>query len=438
MAAEAAGNTGEKDAPGFAEKLGLPSPAGRWRVVGAVVTDTFGTGLIFPISLLYFTLVTHYSVVLIGSLLTIATFASLPFGLVGGQLADRFGPGKVLVANNLCSAIGYIGYYLADRTYVIFVGMFLVAVADRMFWSSWPPYLRLVAAGDRYDTWFAFIEALKMGCLGLGAGLAGLLLGVGGHTAVRALVLINIATCLVSAVLVSLQRLPARRAASAEQRQPRSSWRPVLTDVRIVAMAAGQLLGTPVSLLGAIALPVFYVRAWHLGAWVGPTLFLIASVVFFLSQSITIKVVRNVKPIAVLTLSCGFFCAAMAILVVFSSYYHPARGLAFLLALVVTIIIAFGIMLNFPTSNSVLMSMVSDQTTGRATGLFHTGTAVAMAISPFLMSRLLGTPSELWIVMAAGTVASTACFALAIIRSARMAAIQPPDAASLTVVGEQL
>jgi MFS family permease len=427
------GNAAERERPGFAERLGLPSPKGRWRMVGAVVTDTFGVGLLFPISLLYFTLVTHDSVALIGLLLTVATFASLPFGLIGGQLVDRFGPGRVLVANNLCSAIGYVGYYLANRTYVIFIGMFLVAVADRMFWSSWAPYLRLAAAGERFDTWFAFIETLKAGCLGLGAGLAGLLLGVGGHAAVRALVLINIATCLVSATLITLQRLPRRAQPPAGETEPRPGWRPVLRDARLVAMAAGQLLVTPNTLLATIALPVFYVRSWHLGPWAGPTLFLLGSIFFFLSQSYTVKMTRNLKPTTVLTISCAIYCVAMAILVIFSSYYHPAGGAAFALALIVTIIITVGIMLNFPTTNSVLMSMVTDQTSGRATGLFHTGTSIALAVSPLVMSQLLGAPTDLWLVIAAATVAGTACFTAAIRMSTRVVAVAQP---SLNAVGE--
>jgi MFS family permease len=414
--------------PGFAERLGLPSPRGRWRVIGAVLTDTFGVGLLFPISLLYFTLVTHYSVARIGLLLTVATFASLPAGLLGGQLVDRYGPGKVLVANNLCSAVGYVGYYLANRTVVIFAGMFLVAVADRMFWSSWLPYLRQVATHDRFDTWFAFLEALKAACLGLGAGVAGLLLAMGGHAALRVLVLINIATCLVSAVLISLQRLPTRRQAE-DGAPPAPGWRPVLRDARILAISAGQMLFTPISLVGTTALPVFYVREWHMGTWTGSALFMFASAVFFLTQSYVVKAVRNIEPVLVLIIACGLYCAAMALLFVFSLFYRPAPGTGLVLALATMTLVVSGIMLYFPTSSSVLMSMVTDQTSGRATGVFHTGTSIAMAATPLLMGGLLGTPSYLWAVLAIATAGGTACFAWAARRPAESAAAMPEGVA---------
>jgi len=436
MDAATEGNAGDQAAarPGFAERLGLPSPKGRWRFIAAVLTDTFGVGLLFPISLLYFTLVTHYSVARLGLLLTVATVASLPFGLLGGGLADRFGPRRLMVANNLCSAVGYVGYYLAGRIYVIFCGMFLVAVADRMFWSSWSPYLRRVAADDQFNRWYAFIEALKAGCLGLGAGLAGLLLGAGGNGALRVLVLVNIATCLVSATLIGLQRLPAPRTAPGDPGQ-QPGWGSVLRDARILTMGAGQMLLTPVTLLATIALPVFYVRGWHLGSWVGPTLFMIGSAIFFLAQSYTAKIAANVKTVTIFIISGGLYCAAMVILVVFTSYYHPASHLALVLALAITILITFGIMLNAPTSNTALMSMVTDQTAGRAAGVFHTGTSVAMAFSPSLMGGLLAAPSELWITVAAGSAVGTACFAGAMRRSARITAAAAPDTASVPAAG---
>lgn len=398
-------------------RLGIPSLTGRGRILVAVTTDTFGVGLFLPISLLYFVIVSPFAAERLGFLLSLATFASLPMGIVAGELVQRFGPKRLLVANNLCSATGYLCYLLVGvwpRQPLIFAGMLLVAFADRMFWSCWLPYVKqLSTEGDDFDSWFSFIEGIKAACMLAGAGLAALLLAAGDRRQVSILVSLNIVTCLVSAVLIGRDPIGAAGYTPAADRSRQVGWGAVLRDRRFSLAALGQFLSTPIGLLGVIAFPVFYVRDWHLGAWVAPTMYAVGNLMTFAGQSAMTEVMRALRRPLRLVLACGFGAAAMALLVA-SSTPAPGPAAGASIALTVTTLLGISGLIFFPAVNAAVMDMATERNSGRVVGLFHTGTSAGVALAPALMTGLLAHPASLWWVMALMYAAGTAAFHLAI------------------------
>ncbi len=400
----------------LARRLGLPNLAGRGRILLAVTTDTFGVGLILPISLLYFVIVSPFSVVTLGFLLSVATFVSLPMSVTGGELVQRFGPKRVLVANNLCSACGYVCYYLVavwPSQALVFGGMLLVAVADRMFWSCWLPYLKELSAEGGFDTWFSFIESIKAASVLSGAGLAALLLAVGGHGRVSVFVLLNIATCVASAILIGCNPIGRSTPAPAIDEARQVGWGAVLRNRSYTLAALAQFLCTPIGLLGALAFPVFYVRDWHLGAWVAPTMFAVGYLLIFTGQSPMTKAIRPVRRPVQLIAACGLSVSAMLVLIAFSGTSpRPMAGTG--IALAVTVLLGISALIFFPVTSTSVMDMTTEQNSGRVVGLFHTGTSLGIAVSPALMTSLLARPVTLWWVMALMNVAGIGLFLLAI------------------------
>ncbi|MDA0563805.1 MFS transporter [Streptomonospora sp. S1-112] len=391
-------------------RLGVPSPRGRWPVLTAIVLDTIGVALLLPIALFYFTIVTDIPLPHLGVLMSVALVLALPTGLLGGELVDRFGAKRVMVGNNLLSALGYVGYYLAGGEAVVFGGMLLVAVSECVFWSCWLPYVKGMAGRDGFDTWFAFIEAAKAGCMVLGAGLTAVFLASSDPESVRVLVLVNIATSLVSAVLIGRHPVSgARRERAAPAR--RQGWGVILRDRRYVLMTAGQLLCTPISLLGGLAFPVFFAEDWELPPWIGPALFALSNLMVLLLQPWITRAVRPVSPRVLLVWSALLSLAGLAPLVVVAD---PAAVTGTAVAVVSTVVLTVAGILFFPTTNTALIAFTTEDNAGRVSALFHTGTSVATAATPALVGWLLGVPDALWAVMALLNLAGVACFELAL------------------------
>jgi Na+/melibiose symporter-like transporter len=71
----------------------------------ALAVDMLGSGLLLPVSLLYFTNVTGLRLSTVGPLLSIAALASLPVPVIVGHVADRTRPlDRVLAAQVLQGA----------------------------------------------------------------------------------------------------------------------------------------------------------------------------------------------------------------------------------------------------------------------------------------------------------------------------------------------
>lgn len=403
----------------WAARLGIPPLRGRASVVLAIVMDTFGVGLMLPISLLYFTIVTDVSVARLGLLMSVAMFLALPTGLLGGVLVDRFSAKHVMVANNLLSAAGYCGYYFASNEAVIFAGVLLVAVSEAVFWACWMPYIKGLAANDGFAIWFAFIEAAKAGCLVLGAGLTAVFLASADPSAARVLVLANIATSLVAAVLIGRHRIsgvPAKSSAPdpvGVLRRSATRWSDILRDRRYVAMTAGQFLATPISLLGGLAFPVFFVQHWHLPAWTGPALFALSNLMVLIVQPPFTRLVRNVSHRTLLVWSAVLAVLGMALLAV-PVPAGSALAVGIVVALVSIVVLTMSGIIFFPTTNTALSASVTEHNAGRVTALFHTGTSVATACTPVVVGALFGFPNLLWIVVTLLYLAGVTCFQVAL------------------------
>jgi MFS family permease len=175
-------------------------------LVVAIAIDTLGAGIFAPLSLLYFVRVADLPLQTVGALATAGAVLSLPVPLLAGHLADRFPPRNVVIAGQLIQAAGFLGYLVARDVVAIFVVIGIVAVGQRMFWSS---FFTLVAAlpaegGDERerDRRYAIVGMTQAAGFGLGALVAGVLLALSSSAAYQALAAVNAATFLVSVGLL--------------------------------------------------------------------------------------------------------------------------------------------------------------------------------------------------------------------------------------------
>lgn len=187
----------------------LPDTRGHRLILLAAAVDAFGIGVFYPLSFLYLLQHTALTSASVGLALSLGTMLALPFGPLLGGPVDRFGPIRPLALSNLIAATGYV-LFLSAHSFPLIVGTgFLVMLADRLYWASWPVYVAGVARGSELDDWYALVSVLKNGVVGLGALVSSVALAISARSG-EALLLIDAATSVVAAALVMSQHRVAR------------------------------------------------------------------------------------------------------------------------------------------------------------------------------------------------------------------------------------
>src|SRR6266702_1896323 len=161
----------------FAQRLGLPHIRGAGSFVVATLIDTLGTGLFLPFSLLYFHVVIGLPLSTVGLALSLATIITVPMVPLSGMLVDRFGAKRVVVASQLLQGVGVFGYLVVKDVATLVSMALLVAAGQSLFWSAHFTLVAQIAAQNERDRWYGLAAATRNTGLGLGALLAGVLVG---------------------------------------------------------------------------------------------------------------------------------------------------------------------------------------------------------------------------------------------------------------------
>ena len=185
------------------------------RLAIATLVNTFGNGLFFATSAVYFTRVVGLSASQVGIGLTLAgtvgTIATIPIG----QLADRHESRRLLVALAVVEAVAVLGYLLAGSFAVFLLVAAVVsiltlgstAVRSTLIAVALPPEERVAGR--------AYLRSVTNVGMGAGAALAAIALHVDSPAGYRALVVANAVTYLLTAAV--LRRMPDGRPADDDQ-----------------------------------------------------------------------------------------------------------------------------------------------------------------------------------------------------------------------------
>jgi len=386
------------------------------RVSAAVLIDTVGAGLLLPLSLVYFTLTSGLSLPQIGLIAAIATVAALPAGLIGGAITDRFGAKASMVTNNLISALGYTLFLFVHDPVGIFVAIFLTASSERLYWASWMSYVHRLAAGRSFERWFSFLEAIKMGAMGAGAGVAVLVLALDAVSGLRWLVLANVLTSLVAAAIFLGQKLTAEapQPPTPQARRGLRPWVDVLRGRGAVALVVGQFLLGPIMVLPSVALSVMFISIWHLPAEVSPALFAINTILVAVLQApLTAKMASIPRAIRI------WVAVGLVVVCILPLSFIPAPGLAggWAYVLGAGVLLAFADMLYLPPTNAIMIEAPDPNVRGRAVSVFQTAFALSMALYPSTIGLLHSSvPWSLWVLTALAAIGGATSYSVAIRR----------------------
>lgn len=375
------------------------------RVSMAVFIDTVGVGLISPISLLYFTLTTDIAVGQLGVALTLATLASLPIGLLGGWVVDRFGVKAAMVSNNLASGVGFILYLFAHDPLGVFLALFVVASSERVYWASWSSYVESLSDGRPFERWFGFLEAVKAGAMGIGALMGALLLAPGGVLAANVVVILNVATCFFSAVLFATQPIAKSKASADALEEPEllgalRGFRDVIRDRKSLFVAAGALFLSPIMLLPNAAISIVLVEHWQMPASVAFVLFALnVGMVAVLQTSVT-HLIRHRSRAGVIWLSAALIVVVVAPLLILDD---PSVPVAWGYVIAAGVLLGLVDTLYLPATNALMVQIPPENRRGRSVAVSQTAAAIGMALFPLLLILLAGPFA--WVMWAVTAVA---------------------------------
>lgn len=156
---------------------GTASSARQRLYLVAMLIDTIGSGLWMPIGLIFFVRAQHLPVEQVGAALTIGGAFGLLAGPLGGNLVDRWGPGRFILVSNVARAMVFVLYPLTDSLWQVSLLAAGFAASDRLFWTANAPLLSDMAPGRALDGLLGTQNVIRIVGLGVGAGLSGAFAG---------------------------------------------------------------------------------------------------------------------------------------------------------------------------------------------------------------------------------------------------------------------
>ena len=227
----------------------------------STLINTFGNGLLFTLSALYFTRIVGLSVAQVGLGLTIAGACGVVVGVPAGHLADRIGPRRLLVVLVCMESLGTIAYTVIGSFGSFLVIVSLTTVADRASSAVRAALFVITLQADGRTQARAYLRSITNVGIGAGAAVAGVALQSDTKTAYVILILVDVATFL-GAAAVLLRLAPTNPAAPAEPAGQRRRNRALKDRPYLVMTALNGVLALQFGLI-EVGLPLWIVGHTH-------------------------------------------------------------------------------------------------------------------------------------------------------------------------------
>lgn len=407
----------------------IPSLGPRaWRLLAGQALSQIGTGMTFPILLVYLSRVRGMDMGTAGLVLASTSAAGLFTVLLAGAFTDRVGPGRALIMWLLVCGAGTGGFAFASRPVEAFTAAILYGMGVAGMWNAMATMFARVVAPEHRGSIFGVNYALQNLGFGLGATIGGLVLDIGRPLSFQLLFWADAASFLVFAALLVLTGELARlhdearedegeRQAGAEKRPPAGAktdtgYRRVLRDRGLLACAG---LNTLLSAIGFSQLNSAF-PAWATGpAGVTPKVvgfaFLANTLVITLLQLLVMRYLlrgrRRTRAVAGTALLFG-----VAWVITLAAGWFPG-GTAAAAALIVSLIIfGLGEMLLAPSLPALVNDLGPDHLRGRYNAVYslswQIGPIIGPAVAGFTLGHGLGAAHFTGLALACGIAAASA------------------------------
>lgn len=401
-----AASTSDQHGP-LGNRLGLPRMARHRSLASAAVIDSLGSGMLLAFIVVYFAQTTSLSLPAIGTAITIARFIAVPTAVVVGPLADRFGPRRLALAGNLVSAIGYVGFLVADDAWKIVVVTLLTQIGAVTYWTNSNGLVALAAQGEQRTRWFAMLHMLRNVGLGVGGALGALLVGFDGSTGLRILVAANVVSYMVAALLLGRWKpdeQKVERSAADLADLPTVGYRTVLMDRRYMLLVAINVSFVFAALVLSLLLGVYIIEGLGEEAWIAGALLVLNSVQVALTQTVVSRAMERFRATRVLAVSCLINAAAFGLFAVLVA----APAWAVIAGLfTATLLYTIAETTATPRSEDLSVQLAPEHMRGRYLAVYQLSWTFGQTVAPALLTFLLaGQPWWPWLFLGALSIAA--------------------------------
>jgi MFS family permease len=273
------------------EQTGIPSNLEAARGLGveargaviASLCDALGSGLWMPVTVIFLTSSRGLSAVDVGVGLSVAGAVSIACLPLSGVLIRSVGPGRLVVATYVLSALGSLAYLQVRSLVTLIVAGIVARASAEVSRPAKTEFLaRLLSPGERVSTLAlrASINNIGFGLGGLGAGV---MLAVGTDAAFRAIVVADALSYLVAGA-VFLRWAVDDKAARPPRVRSLPAYRNVLRDDRYVVVSLFNAVLMMQDSLLTVGLPLWLTRETHAPVALAGWLFALNTVLVIMLQ----------------------------------------------------------------------------------------------------------------------------------------------------------
>jgi MFS family permease len=201
----AEGNLVIKLSPTSFAKSQLPAPGVQRTYALSSFINALGTGMFMPVYVLYFTRVVEMPTSQLGLAFAISGLLAIPLAIPAGDLADRWGPRRVVLLALFGQGVTMFAYLLVEGFWTLLLVDGLMMLCTTAYFSAVGALLRRVGGEDTV-TFRSKVRTLGNIGISLGTLAAGVGIQLDSPTAYRVLLICNAVSFLLSYVV--LLRLP--------------------------------------------------------------------------------------------------------------------------------------------------------------------------------------------------------------------------------------
>ena len=362
-------------------------------LAAATLVNTFGNGLMFTASALYFTRIVGLSAAQVGIGLTVAGIVGLFAGMPVGHAADRMGPREMQLLLLSAMTVLVLGYIVVTTFWQFVAVACCVSLLDAGSRSARGALIARAMPPDRRVYARAYLRSVTNLGIAAGAACAGIALHLDTATAYRTLIVVDAMTFLLAGLV--MRQLP--RVAPVSREHAASPWL-VLRDRPYVAMVlTSSVLGLHFGLI-EIGVPLWVANHTDAPRSLVSALFIINTVAIVLFQ------VRVSRGVDVPAAGARAMWRAGWVLFVACLLFASADGLGAWQAAAVLVVAALvhvvGEILQSAGSFCLNIELAPEHAQGQYQGLAGTGMALSMMLAPSVVAFLplgLGRPG--WVVL---------------------------------------
>ncbi len=220
----------------YVRSLNPQLPRAVWLLQAGGLANMFGNGVVVPFLVIYLHNVRDISLGLAGTIAATNGLAALISGPIAGALADRIGARTTLVAALVVMAAAFSLFPLIHQAWHAFLLNALAGVGSGAFWPSQGTLLSALTPPERRPAAFAQQRVTMNLGIGLGGLVGGLIASTSNPSSFTLLFIVDAATFLVFALI--LTRVPSPPREEAPAHEPRGGYRTVLRDRPFVSFIA--------------------------------------------------------------------------------------------------------------------------------------------------------------------------------------------------------